>query len=92
MLIVDGETAYSGGVNLADRYANIEQPYGHWKDTGFRVAGEPAQSFTHMFLTFWNAFSLQNDLPQPELKEPRMPAPETENGYILSYYDSPLNR
>ena len=45
-----------------------------------------------MFLTFWNAFSLQNDLPQPELKEPRLPAPETENGYILSYYDSPLNR
>ncbi len=92
MLIVDGETAYSGGVNLADRYANIEQPYGHWKDTGFRVTGEPAQSFTHMFLTFWNAFSLQNNLPQPELKEPRLPAPETENGYILSYYDSPLNR
>lgn len=92
MLIVDGETAYSGGVNLADRYANIEQPYGHWKDTGFRVTGEPAQSFTHMFLTFWNAFSLQNNLPQPELKELRLPAPETENGYILSYYDSPLNR
>ena len=45
-----------------------------------------------MFLTFWSAFSLQNDLPQPELKEPRLPEPEAENGYILSYYDSPLNR
>lgn len=92
MLIVDGETAYSGGVNLADRYANLQQPYGHWKDNGFRVVGEPVRSFTHMFLTFWNAFSLKNELPAPEQKEPELPLPEAENGYMLSYYDSPLNR
>ena len=90
--VIDGKVGFTGGYNLANEYFNITHPYGHWKDTGFRVTGEPAQSFTHMFLTFWNAFSLQNNLPQPELKEPRLPAPETENGYILSYYDSPLNR
>ena len=90
--VIDGKVGFTGGYNLANEYFNITHPYGHWKDTGFRVTGEPAQSFTHMFLTFWNAFSLQNNLPQPELKELRLPAPETENGYILSYYDSPLNR
>ncbi|WP_293835384.1 phospholipase D-like domain-containing protein [uncultured Parolsenella sp.] len=56
MLIVDNEIAYSGGVNLADCYINLERRYGHWKDIGFRLTGEPVRAFTHMFLTFWNAF------------------------------------
>lgn len=91
MLIVDDAVAYSGGVNLADRYINREHPYGHWKDTGFRLTGAPVRSFTHMFLTFWNAFSLQKEEPMP--MPPAAPAaePAAQDGWVLSYYDSPLN-
>lgn len=64
MLIIDNEVAYSGGINLSDRYINLEHPYGHWKDTGFRITGEPVKNFTHMFLTFWNAFSLEKEAGQ----------------------------
>lgn len=70
MLIVDNEIAYSGGVNLADCYINLERRYGHWKDIGFRLTGEPVRAFTHMFLTFWNAFGRGQDyegLPMPEV-------------------------
>lgn len=70
MLIVDNEIAYSGGVNLADCYINLERRYGHWKDIGFRLTGEPVRAFTHMFLTFWNAFGRVKDfegLPMPEM-------------------------
>lgn len=70
MLIVDNEIAYSGGVNLADCYINLERRYGHWKDIGFRLTGEPVRAFTHMFLTFWNAFGRvkgYEDLPMPEV-------------------------
>ena len=70
MLIVDNEIAYSGGVNLADCYINLERRYGHWKDIGFRLTGEPVRAFTHMFLTFWNAFGRVQDyegLPMPEV-------------------------
>lgn len=93
MLIVDGRVAYSGGVNLSDRYANLETPYGHWKDVGFRLTGAPVRSFTHMFLTFWNAFSLQKeseDAAEAALRE--MERPADGEGYVLSYYDSPFNR
>lgn len=91
MLIVDDAVAYSGGVNLADRYINREHPYGHWKDTGFRLAGAPVRSFTHMFLTFWNAFSLQKEEPMPMPPAAAAAEPAAQDGWVLSYYDSPLN-
>lgn len=91
MLIVDDAVAYSGGVNLADRYINREHPYGHWKDTGFRLTGAPARSFTHMFLTFWNAFSLQKEEPMPMPPAAAAAEPAAQDGWVLSYYDSPLN-
>ena len=92
MLIVDNEIAYSGGINLSDRYINLEHPYGHWKDTGFRLTGEGVHSFTHMFLTFWNAFALKKGeagTPMPALQD-SAEAPQETDGYVLSYYDSPL--
>ena len=91
MLIVDDAVAYSGGVNLADRYINREHPYGHWKDTGFRLTGAPVRSFTHMFLTFWNAFSLQKEEPIPMPPAAAAAEPAAQDGWVLSYYDSPLN-
>ena len=91
MLIVDDAVAYSGGVNLADRYINCEHPYGHWKDTGFRLTGAPVRSFTHMFLTFWNAFSLQKEEPMPMPPAAAAAEPAAQDGCVLSYYDSPLN-
>ena len=77
MLIIDNEVAYSGGINLSDRYINLEHPYGHWKDTGFRITGEPVKNFTHMFLTFWNAFSLEKEAGQLAMPTypKRYPAP-----------------
>lgn len=92
MLIVDNEIAYSGGINLSDRYINLEHPYGHWKDTGFRLTGEGVHSFTHMFLTFWNAFALkkgEGGTPMP-VPQDSAEAPRETDGYVLSYYDSPL--
>lgn len=92
MLIVANEIAYSGGINLSDRYINLEHPYGHWKDTGFRLTGEGVHSFTHMFLTFWNAFALkkgEGGTPMPTLQD-SAEAPRETDGYVLSYYDSPL--
>ena len=91
MLIVDDAVAYSGGVNLADRYINREHPYGHWKDTGFRLTGAPVRSFTHMFLTFWNAFLLQKEEPMPMPPAAAAAEPAAQDGWVLSYYDSPLN-
>ena len=46
-------------------------------DTGFRITGEPVKNFTHMFLTFWNAFSLEKEAGQLAMPPypKRYPAP-----------------
>ncbi|MDE7264947.1 MAG: phosphatidylserine/phosphatidylglycerophosphate/cardiolipin synthase family protein, partial [Clostridia bacterium] len=48
---VDGRAAFTGGVNIADEYANIRSPHGYWKDTGVAVYGAAAQIFEGMFLS-----------------------------------------
>ena len=89
--VVDGKVGFTGGYNLADEYFNLTSPYGHWKDTGFRLTGAPVRSFTHMFLTFWNAFSLQKEEPMPMPPAAAAAEPAAQDGWVLSYYDSPLN-
>ena len=53
--VIDGHTAFTGGINLQDRYINQEEVFGHWKDTAVMVHGEAAKGFTLMFLQMWNA-------------------------------------
>ena len=91
MLIIDGKVAFSGGVNLADEYINAVEMFGHWKDIGFRLTGAPVQNYARMFAEFWNAFS-KDSIPAAELIVPVASTENhTSNGYVLSYYDSPLH-
>lgn len=53
IVVIDGITAFTGGVNLADEYVNLTQPFGHWKDTGVMIRGRAVQNFTAMFLQLW---------------------------------------
>lgn len=55
--IVDGNIGYTGGVNLADEYANIIDRFGHWKDSGVRFEGEAVKSLTCFFMQMWEAVS-----------------------------------
>ena len=93
MLIIDGKVAFSGGVNLADEYINQVERFGHWKDIGFKLTGEAVYSYTRMFVQFWNAFS-HDPLPEGFLAS-ALPGgnaadSKAQDGYVLSYYDSPL--
>lgn len=47
---VDGDVAYTGGVNVADEYANLIVRFGYWKDSGIRLDGEGAWGLTKAFL------------------------------------------
>lgn len=51
--VIDGWTAYTGGVNVADEYANLTERFGHWKDSAVRLDGEGAWGFTEQFLRMW---------------------------------------
>jgi cardiolipin synthase len=53
ILIIDGHTCFTGGVNLADEYANAQERYGHWKDNCILVKGNAVYGYTLLFLANW---------------------------------------
>ncbi|MGE4454446.1 MAG: cardiolipin synthase [Sphaerochaeta sp.] len=56
VLVIDGNVGYTGGMNIADEYANRKIRFGHWKDTSVKLRGDAVWSLTQMFLQLW-AFS-----------------------------------
>lgn len=86
--VIDGHTAFTGGINLEDCYINREVRYGHWKDTAVMVRGNAAQGFTRIFLQLWNASEKQRVF-EPYLTLPET-APEAQ-GYVIPYADSPTD-
>ena len=48
--IIDHSEAYTGGMNLADEYANAIMRFGYWKDTMVKVEGPGIANFIAIFL------------------------------------------
>ena len=89
ILVIDGHTAFNGGVNLADEYINRVRRFGHWKDTAVMIKGGAVKSFTLMFLQMWNM-----DVREPEFEKslayPALPR-EAAKGFVVPYGDWPLD-
>lgn len=87
--VIDGESAFTGGINLADEYVNKVTHYGHWKDTAVMLKGEAVQSFTLMFLQAWDITEAKPDFSSCLGDLPRATA--NSNGFVLPYGDCPLD-
>lgn len=87
IMIIDGEVAFTGGVNLADEYINKKNRFGHWKDCAVMIRGDAVWSFTVTYLQMWDRIHgiTEDFLPYKhdfgELDE--------AEGYVLPYADSP---
>ena len=88
ILVVDGKVAFTGGINLADEYINEKRRFGYWRDTGVRLEGPAAWSFTTMFLEFWAANRPQSD--ERAVPRPEMPAHEGA-GLVQPFCDTPVD-
>lgn len=89
ILVIDGKTAFNGGINLADEYINTYEKYGHWKDTAVMVQGEAVSSFTRMFLHMWYLDEKEKDFDRFLHVSA---APQPANGFVMPYGDCPLDR
>lgn len=89
--IIDGHTAFTGGINLADEYINVKKPHGHWKDTAVMLCGDAAWSLTLTFLETWSFYDRSDDdfsLYRPSRYAPRR---FESDGYVQPYSDTPLD-
>ncbi len=89
ILVIDGHTAFNGGVNLADEYINEKKKFGHWKDTSIMLKGDAVRSFTLMFLQMWGIDERKDETAQ-FLSYPSFPA-DHAGGYVIPYGDCPLD-
>ena len=87
ILVIDGKTAFNGGVNLADEYINKRVRFGHWKDTAVMLKGEAVDSFTLMFLQMWNLKEKEAHFDEFL----HLSQPVKSNGYVMPYCDNPLD-
>lgn len=84
---IDGNVCYTGGLNLADEYANDLIRFGYWKDNAIKIRGAAVWNLTCMFLAMWKA--LTGDNVQPGLYAP------TEHvegdGFVHPFGDNPFD-
>ncbi|MCK8825362.1 cardiolipin synthase [Fuchsiella alkaliacetigena] len=91
--IIDGHTAFTGGVNLADEYINRVEKYGHWKDSAIMIKGEAVWSMTVMFLSMWHYLKgIKDDLEYFKYDtNASIESSKQKDGYIQPFADSPLD-
>ncbi|MBE6876172.1 MAG: cardiolipin synthase [Ruminococcus sp.] len=89
ILVIDGHTAFTGGINIADEYINQKVRFGHWKDGGVMCKGASAWSFTVMFLQLWHLE--ETDKGELEKYRPSEEFPANYDGFVQPYSDSPTD-
>jgi cardiolipin synthase len=90
MLIIDGSTAFTGGINLADEYFNLKSRFGYWKDNVLLIRGDAVRSMTLMFLTFWSVLSGKVEEFEPFLSKSK-DLKIVDAGFVQPYADTPLD-
>ncbi len=53
IVIIDGQTAYTGGMNVADYYIEGLPAFGEWRDMHMRIEGPAVDQLQRIFLTMW---------------------------------------
>ena len=93
MLVIDGEIAFTGGINLADEYIGEKRRFGYWKDSGLKITGGAVNSFTQAFFDLWNAFRTDKEEVEKYLVTPFNEDIPPANGQKIQPFDvSPLDK
>lgn len=91
ILVIDGHTAFTGGINLADEYINAFEKYGHWKDSALLLKGQAVWSLTVMFLTMWEYLRGTSDQLSDFKPHSFIPEQNFGAGFIQPFSDNPLD-
>ena len=52
-MVIDGEIAYTGGMNVADYYINGTEQVGEWRDMHCRIEGSAVNDLQDIFARIW---------------------------------------
>lgn len=60
IFIIDGQVAYTGGINLGDEYLGKDLRRGFWRDIDIRLSGDSVKELQSIFLSNWFILTGQN--------------------------------
>ena len=87
IVVIDHQMAFTGGINLADEYANEIKRFGYWKDTMVKIEGPGINNLITVFLQNYSLASLEIaeygkylDFEYPWCEE---------EGFVLPFGDGP---
>ncbi len=89
--IIDNKVAFTGGVNLADEYANKIKRFGYWKDSAIRLEGDAVWSLTVMFLGLLTHVRGDSGEPIDYQKYRITHEPVQADSFVQPYSDSPTD-
>lgn len=52
--VIDGTTAFAGGINIGDEYAGFGESRNRWRDVGLRLRGPAAVALQKLFCESWH--------------------------------------
>lgn len=87
--VIDNETGFTGGLNLADEYINRKKRFGFWKDSALMIKGPAVYSLTVTFLKMWAYVS--GEEPDYAAFKPSVICRECSQSFVQPYADSPLD-
>jgi cardiolipin synthase len=81
IVVIDGEEAYTGGINVGHEYTGLKPNVGFWRDTHMRIVGEVANDLQAVFDAHWNIASQEKIRTHRNTKteDTRKPIPDPDH-------------
>lgn len=61
ILVIDGQVAFTGGLNIGDEYLGLVSRFGYWRDTHLQLRGAAVAGLQRVFIEDWD-FAADEDL------------------------------
>lgn len=60
IVVIDNRVAYVGGFNVGKEYIDLDEKFGHWRDTHLRICGSGVLGLQLRFILDWNYAAGEN--------------------------------
>lgn len=90
IVVIDGEIAYTGGINITNEYFNYgKNRFEYWKDNAIRIKGPAIQNLITIFIQDWNLQKIHNnDFEKYIVRDYKR---YNQNGLVIPYGDDAYN-
>lgn len=80
IVVIDGQTAFVGGINVSDKYINNNKNKLYWRDTHLRIDGPAVYYLQYLFISDWK-FCCDEELETNDSYF-KIPEKKAENSFV----------